>query len=185
MFYNVQVAAFSAYPKKYRPHVDKEKFLEGVLKWSRFTVIAAFSKENSVMAGYALLFEASEKNVDFAVLKTDPEFEKFSVNAAIVEKVLDHYHAFLNTGGVISDGSRCISHETKFQDYLEKYFGFRKAYCHLHIKYNPKIEWAIKMLFPLRRALTRFDNVNVIHKINGVLKMEEIYRTQQIYFGSS
>ena len=36
----------------------------------------------------------------------------------------------------ICDGERNILHETSFQNYLEKYFGFRKAYCKLNLKYR-------------------------------------------------
>lgn len=112
--------------------------------------------------------------MNFNVLKTDPAFEKYSVNAALIEKILKNYKEFLECGGIICDGARSISHETHFQDYLEKYFGFRKAYCDLHIQYNPRIKWLIKLLFPLRKILLVFDGIGMIHSINGVLKMEEV-----------
>ena len=36
--YCIQIAAFSAYPKKYRPLVDKDKFLNGIDAWEKYTV---------------------------------------------------------------------------------------------------------------------------------------------------
>lgn len=150
--YAVQVSAFSAYPKKYRPTVEKNRFMTGIDGWNNYFAFGAFYRETGEMTGYALLME-NENWVDFSVLKTKPEYEKYAVNAALCEGVLSHYSQFLSVGGIICDGARSISHETNFQDYLEKYFGFRKAYCRLHIQYNPKIKWLVKLLFPLRKCL--------------------------------
>ena len=77
----------------------------------------------------------------------------------------------------VCDGARNINHETAYQDYLEKYFGFRKAYCKLNIAYNPKIGWIVKCLYPLRGIFKKFDSIKIVHLINGVLKMEEYSRT--------
>ena len=44
--YNVQVAAFSAYPKKYRPNVDKRNFLREIETWAEEDVFGAFCREN-------------------------------------------------------------------------------------------------------------------------------------------
>lgn len=175
--YDVQVEAFSAYPKKYRPTVDKKKFLSGVENWNTFAVFAAFHRESGELSGYALLSQESADCIGFNVLKTKPKYERLSVNASLVTEILNYYHDFLSNGGYICDGARSINHETKFQDYLEKYFGFRKAYCHLHIRYNPKIKWLIKVCFPLRKMLLLFDGIGLFHQINSVMKMEEICRT--------
>ena len=139
-------------------------------------VFGAFFRETGRLAGYARLSQSWADVVSFSVLKTDPEYEKYAVNAALVEKLLSHYADFLSAGGLISDGERSISHETHFQDYLEKYFGFRKAYCRLHVAYNPKIRWAVKLLYPFRGLLGRLDCIRAVHPINAVIRMEEICR---------
>lgn len=174
--YSVQVAAFSAYPEKYRPTVKKSSFLEDIDKWKQYVVLGAFFRENNELSGYALLSKESEHYTDFKVLKTKPNHERNAVNAALVEGVLRYFNTFLVNGGYICDGARSIQHETAFQDYLEKYFNFRKAYCKLHIVYHPKIGWVVKLAYPLRKLLAVFDNINLIHQINAVLKMEEIIR---------
>lgn len=175
--FSVQVDAFSAYPEKYRPQVDKQDFLLSIDTWRDFTIFGCFYRETGELTGYALL-EESESYIDFKSMRTIPAYEKFSVNAALVEWVLRHYDGFLRDGGYICDGSRSINHETAFQDYLEKYFCFRKAYCHLHIEYNPKVKWLIKMLYPMRKMLQKIDNVGSLHQINSVLRMEEICRSE-------
>ena len=172
--YCVQVAAFSAYPEKYRPTVDKDVFIKGIDNWKEHTVFGAFFRESNELCGYALLSRNGEKWVGFNVQKTNPEYEKYALNAALVEKVLSHYQDFLTNCGVICDGARSINHETAFQDYLEKYFGFRKAYCKLHVAYNPRVKWLIKLLYPFRKILIKLDGIGAIHQVNAVLRMEGI-----------
>ena len=70
------------------------------------------------------------------------------------------------------DGARAISHETHFQDYLEKYFGFRRAYCHLHVKYKWWVLLAVKALYPFRTMIEKSKS-SLAHNITGVLRMEE------------
>lgn len=178
--YRVQTAAFSAYPSKYRPSVVKGKFLMEVEDWVKYDVFGAFFKETNELAGYALLKARNDSFLELSVLKTAPSLERYAINAALVYGILSHYEEFLRSGGIICDGSRSINHETHFQDYLEKYFGFRKAYCYLHVQYNPKIKWLINGLFPLRKTLDSFDGIGIIHSINSVLKMEEICRGEAL-----
>lgn len=175
--YAVQIAAFSAYPKKYRPSVNKESFISSVKQWNCYICVGVFYRETNELSGYALLSRESEEYVAFNVLKTKPECEKLGVNFALVNGILKIFHLFLENGGYICDGTRSINHESAFQDYLEKYFCFRKAYCQLHIKYNPKITCIIKLMYPFRKFLLKMDGIGIIHKLNAVLRMEEIVRT--------
>jgi len=176
--YEVQFAAFSAYPRKYRPVLDKERFSNGLARWNRYVTLGAFDKDN-ILRGYALLEKTSDLWFEFIVLRTTPACEKLGINAALVEKVLDYCKDFLQSGGILCDGSRSINHETNFQDYLEKYFGFRRAFCRLHIAYNPKYAWLVKALYPWRRSLSYLNGLGVIHQISALLKMEEISRRQK------
>ena len=176
--YAVQVAAFSAYPAKYRPRVEHDEFTKSVRHWEECLVYGAFSRETGELAGYGLLKFKTAEFLEFLVLKTKPELEKYGVNAAIVAEILKSQATFLGNGGILSDGTRSISHETRFQDYLEKYFGFRKAYCRLHVVYNPKIRWVVRLVYPFRSFLKKMDGIGMVHQLNGVLKMEEIVRNQ-------
>ena len=173
--YNVQISAYSAYPKKYRPSVDKQEFLSSVQHWD-YVCLGAFDRESDELCGYALLSKESEFYVAFKVMRTNPHCEKNGVNAALVEGILRHFNSFLTHGGYICDGERSINHETAFQDYLKKYFGFRKAYCKLHIVYRPGIRWVIPILYIFRGFFKKLDNIPVIHSINAVMRMEEIAR---------
>lgn len=179
--YSVQVDAFSAYPKKYRPVAKRKEFFclgKFFEKNKSYKMFGAFLIETGELCGYAYVREQGVC-IHLPVLKTKPQYEKIEVNAALVYGLLDYFKDRLESGSYICDGARSISHETAFQDYLEKYFGFRKAYCKLHIAYNPKTNWLIKVLFPLRRLLHLFDGIGIVHSVNAVLKMEEIARNKE------
>lgn len=177
--YRVRTAAYSAYPARYRPTVDHDRFMEELTQWDNWLTYGAFSRETGELAGYGLLKFAAPDFLNFLALETRPEFEKYAVNAAVVAGILEQNRAFLARGGILCDGARSISHETKFQDYLEKYFDFRKAYCVLHVAYNPKIRWAVRAAYPFRGVLARLDGIDIVHRMNAVLKMEEIVRSQR------
>ena len=174
--YAVQVDAFSAYPEKYRPNVDKSLFTESINEWDSLIIFGAFHRDLGEMCGYAMITPKGDGHMNFSVLKTKPAYEKDAVNAALVNGVLEYLNGFLENGGYLCDGTRSINHETAFQDYLEKYFSFRKAYCKLCIAYNPKIKWLMKLLFPFRRILLKLDGIGIFHLLNSVLLMDELSR---------
>lgn len=178
--FEVQTAAYSAYPEKYRPTTNYDAFKKDMEKWDGI-IFAAFSTisesdEKRLMCGYAYV-RPEERRLNFIFQQTRPDYEKYGVNAALVDAILLYFNDEIKDGKkYISDGQRSVNHETAFQDYLEKYFGFRKAYCRLNIVYRPSIKWLIPILFSTRKLLKRFDGIGVVHMINGVMKMEEIRR---------
>ena len=173
--YEVAVAAYATYPKSYRPNVSHEHFVSDIKAWNFYKVYGAFSINDGLLCGYACL-KKQKTYIDFCMMKAVPSHENLGLNAAMVNHILVDHANFLNDGGYICDGARSINHETSFQDYLEKYFGFRKAFCRLHITYNPKYELVIKTLYPIRKILLAGDKIGLIHQINSVLHMEEIAR---------
>ena len=177
--YQVLIAAYSAYPEKYRPSVDMQEFLASMEQWEGHTCFGAFHRETDELCGYVVLSNPIDGYVDFKMLRAKPSQEKNGINAALVEGILKHFHAFLTDGGYICDGARSVNHETSFQDYLEKYFGFRKAYCRLRITYSPRIKWIVKLAYPFRKILLKLDGIGIVHSFNSVLKMEEICRGQE------
>ena len=173
--YLVTLEALQGWPEKYRPHVEKNEFYTHLNSLTSTIVYAAFSQKDEKMAGYAYL-TVMGKNLDFNVLRTRPDCERDGVNAAIVAFILEDNSGIIDNGNFICDGSRSIRHETGFQDYLEKYFGFRKAYCDLQIRYRKPIKAIVDILYQLRRPLKKLDNIGFIHSINALLEMEKIVR---------
>jgi hypothetical protein len=113
------------------------------------------------------------------VHKTNPKYEKLGINAALVYGMCEYFKEDLANGKYICDGERNVYHPTNFQAYLEKYFGFRKAYCRLHLRYAPRtyISFIIYIFYSFRKIL-RYLPFNFVKKINAVLMMEEIVRAQ-------
>lgn len=178
--YQVQVDAFSAYPEKYRPTVHKDSFFNELdrdgQQQDTIKIWGAFFRETNELCGYVRV-PVDKKYAELQVLKTKPQFERYQVNAALVNGVLRDLHELLRDGGYICDGARSVVHETAFQDYLEKYFGFRKAYCRLHMEYNPKFKWVFFFLYKLRGLFKKLDHIGLVHKMNGMFIMQEIVDT--------
>lgn len=99
------------------------------------------------------------------------------INAALVYSMLNHYNDKLCNGYYIVDGKTNINHVTNFQNWLCDKFQFRKVNAKLNIIYNPVVECIVKVIYPLRSTIYKFAlNNKWMHKISGVLKMEEIRR---------
>lgn len=176
--YDVAVAAYATYPESYRPNVSHDQFITDVMNWDFYKVYGAFSVEDESLCGYACLNKKG-MYINFAVMKSIPAKEKLGVNAALVYRLLVDNYQFLSTGGYICDGARSILHETAFQDYLEKYFDFRKAYCQLHIVYNPKYKLVVYIAYVFRNIFKKFGSIPIVGKVNALLRMEEINRSQR------
>ena len=174
--FEIHKSAVMTYPQKNQPTIHKESFIKDIENWKDTIIFGAFFKDTNKLVGYAMLTQEDERFLNFNVLKVIPDYEKYAINAAMVDGILTNYYEFLENKGIICDGARSISHETRFQDYLEKYFQFRKAYCILHVEYSPKIKWIVKIIYPFRKILLKFDSFKLVHNINSILKMEEFIR---------
>ena len=165
--------AYQSWPEKYRSHIDDADFRNTINSLESCDVFAAFYKEASTLSGYAQLYDRGSF-VEFSVLRVNPECEHLGVNAAIVDGILDYYKDRFDGDFYINDGSRAIRHETSFQDYLEKYFEFRKAYCRLEIKYRLLVGAIIQILYPIRKHINAESGIG--SQVSGILRMEEIRR---------
>ncbi len=165
--------AYLSWPEKYRPKVDDEAFFKQIDEWNNDVVYIGKDRETGKICAYTYLHEYTE-HLEFNVLRVIPSFEKKAINAAMVAQLVEDYNDRLGHSFYINDGQRSIRHETAFQDYLEKYFGFRKAYCDLHVMYRFPLNIAVKLLYPFR---DRLGNGKLSSNIKGVLRME-MYKTK-------
>lgn len=173
----IQISAYKKYPSKYRPSDNPEELKRQVLLWNKQShrLFGAFSKETNELVGYALINEF-DNYLYYVQQKVIPDFEKKEINAALVDAVLSYYDGLIAQGMVLVDGQRNIIHETAFQEYLCKYFGFRKAYCRLNVKYRNWVRVLVSLLFPFRKCIYE-KRGKMSHMISGVLKIEEIRRS--------
>lgn len=124
-------------------------------------------------------FEKRASYIEWSVLKSIPQYERLKVNAAIISYSLEYFNEAIIQGYYVHGGERNISHETTFQEYLERTFGFRKAYCKVHVVYRPCIKIIVDILYPFRGILSKIHN-RLFHNINAILKMETICRSQKV-----
>ena len=150
--YEITATVYQQYPASYRPVIHEEKFKESLTGWEKFKVYGAFHKETGKLCGYAWL-KVYDSYADFCVLKVLPAYERLGINAAIVEKIVVDFNSKLGNNFYICDGARALLHETAFQNYLEKYFGFRKAYCNLQMKYRFPIAIIVRVILKTGREI--------------------------------
>lgn len=134
------------------------------------------TKETNRICGFAHVILYPEWAA-FSTMKTIPEYERLGVNAALVAGILDYLAPQLTTDGFyFSDGGRTLFHQTAFQDYLEKYFLFRKAYCKLNMAINPKYKLLVFIASKMMIFLKPFSCFNLIRGLIVLLKMKKIAR---------
>lgn len=138
------------------------------------TVFGAFPKCGGPMAAWALVNDHGSY-ADFTSMKADPAQERLEVNAALVKGVVDHYAERLESDFYICDGERSVLHQTAFQNYLEKYFEFRKAYCTLNLRFRFPVSVIVACLRPFRKFIKR-EGSALQRQVWGVLLMDAIAR---------
>ena len=151
----------------------EENFVDAINDDKR-TYWGAFEVETKTLVAYMIVTE-KEIYVETNTAKFSKKYLKLQASTAMYNEILEYY---LNERGFkyINSGERNINHETNTQEYKIHNFAYKKAYCHLHVFYNPKIKWVVKLIYPFRSILTVLDGIYFIHLINGVMKMEEICR---------
>lgn len=171
--FKIQMKALASWPEKYRPAVDEQEFRSRVLTWDKAVVYGGFDRKTNELCGYAYLTEYPG-HLEFNVLRVNPICESRGINAAMVAFILEDNSDRISKAFYINDGAKSIRHETAFQDYLEKYFGFRKAYCELHICYRFPVGIVVKILYPFRDKINKESKIGSL--ISSVLEMERIRR---------
>lgn len=129
------------------------------------------------MIGYMTII-IHEVYGEISTAKFSAKYLNLRVSDALYYTILEYY---LNEKGLkyLSSGQRSINHITNTQEYKIEKFQFRKAYCHLHIKYQKEIACLVTILYPFRNIMEKFEKYTLVHQIMAVLRMEEIHRKFQ------
>ena len=170
--YNVYISAFNTY-KTYLNPKTKTEFIKEINKtfgdWQYWGVFS----ENKLI-GYCKV-KIFKHSVEYTSIKFHPDHLKLRPSEALIY-TLNKFYLNDKKYNYVNNGSRSISHQTSFQDFLIKKFSFRKAYCRLHIIYSKKIELLVKIIFPFRRLFKLF-HFGMFRHINILLKQEKIKRS--------
>lgn len=124
------------------------------------------------LAGYCECI-IENNNVSMDVIKYHPELLQYYTSYALVSNMITHY--VIKKRMTISNGTRSILHDTKFQEFLFK-LGFRKQFCKLNVVYPPFIKTALQILFPLSPLISKLPDRGAVHKLQGLFYQEELRR---------
>lgn len=175
---NILVKEWKYYDDFYEEGNDRQKLTDDFKKLTMKNLgnaeyLGAFLKDTDTMIGYAS-YNLFDDWIEYSVVKTDPEYLNTQVNAALAYFGVERY---MRPGiKYIHGGWRTMIHESNYQEYLMKNFGFRKAYCKLHIQYRPLMQIAVNVLYPLRGMIKKVKN-KWIYTVWCALQQEEIRRT--------
>lgn len=173
--YAINKETLESYAKSYRVIPDRNSFVRLIPSWS--TTFGAFDRNTGQLCGYILMGHQRDEVLYFSSMCVLQSCEKMYINVALVYSMLEHYNDKLCNGYYIVDGETNINHVTNFQNWLCDKFQFRKVNVKLNIIYNPLVGGIVKIIYPIRSAIYKFGLDNKwLHKISGVLKMEEIRR---------
>lgn len=173
--FNVYEKSFLGYSEVERPQSIKfesfEKYIIELINEGNHIFYGCFFKETMNLVGF-LITESRGRIIGLKQQKTIPIYEKYNSNASLLDCFLSDINEKLKSGEVIcSNGSRSIRHQTNFNAYLEKYFGFRKAYAKLRIVYRFPFGVLVKLLKPFKKFLENTKNI-FLYNIYCVLKMD-------------
>ncbi|MBR3805823.1 MAG: hypothetical protein IKJ13_03190 [Clostridia bacterium] len=156
------------------------KKARSISEGKNYFVLGAFPNGSDRLVGY-LWCHVDGKCISMSEQKTVREFEHDGVNAALLYALCEKYNQeFADLGYYLFDGWKNILHRTNFQDYLIKYFGFRRAYSNLHIIYNPKYAWWFRpalFVFPIYGFALRKISPGAYGNIEAIRKIQKLART--------
>ena len=112
---------------------------------------------------------------DYSTIKLHPSYLSL-YSSYVLFFTMNKYYLNELRFRYVNDGARNLVHKTNVQDFLITKFGFRKAYCKLHIEYSFIIRFIVMFIYPIRFVFHRFNNKFAL-KINSLLLQEKIRRS--------
>jgi len=112
---------------------------------------------------------------DYSTIKLHPSYLSFYSSYVLFFTMNEYYLDELRFK-YVNDGARNLLHNTNIQDFLISKFGFRKAYCILHLKYSSTFKLLVTFIYPFRFVFYAFNNKFAV-KITALLLQEKIRRS--------
>lgn len=139
-------------------------------------ILGAFSRETDKLCGFYSV-KIENQCIFLVQLKVFQSKEKQRINYALIDGVLTTFSDYQKKGYYFSNGCRNLNHHTNFNELLCENFGFRKAYCKLHMVYPWYVKLYVYILYLFRRYIGSIKTKHsFFYKINAVLQMEDIAR---------
>jgi hypothetical protein len=122
------------------------------------------------LAGYSTNYVFGATEATYSALKFHPAHLRKYSSYALFHAMNEHY---LGGGRVayVNDGFRSILHDTEVQDFLERTFGFEKAYTGIDAFYRRPYGAFVRATFPFRNLIGRLDE-----RVRAVYELERAAR---------
>ena len=129
--YQVYLGSLEGYqnPKiksKERMNVFFENIKKTIVK-KECILFGCFKRDNDKLCGYSDVYIRGQY-LPISSFNCMQKEEKNGVNFALVYGIVNYFQEKIEKGAYLSDGARNVLHETNFQEFLIKYFEFRRAY---------------------------------------------------------
>ena len=173
--FDVYLKALQRYQTSQIPFTEEQYLLQldQLFKFGEWEFWGVFENSSGKMAGYSMNW-IYDRSCEYKTIKLDPAFLKDSSSYLLIHEMNKHYLNDLQFL-YVNDGSRSLMHESNIQEFLEKKFLFRKAYCRMHIHYRPSVSILVKALYPMKNIFFGGQS-SISRKISTLLKHEEIVR---------
>jgi len=116
-----------------------------------------------------------EDSCDYSTIKLHPDFLSL-YSSYVLFFTMNKYYLDELKFRYVNDGARNLLHKTNIQNFLITKFGFRKAYCILHLKYSTTFKLLVTFIYPFRFVFYAFNN-RFATKINSLFLQEKIRRS--------
>ena len=110
----------------------------------------AYNPSNEMVA--FAINQTGKDYCDYQTLKAMPKDMKNYVYYALIYE-MNRYYLEERHMKYVLDGARSITEHSNIQPFLEEKFRFRKAYCHLQIRYTWWFGSIVKCLYPFRKMI--------------------------------
>ena len=164
------IAAAKKYKRKTRALSEKQ-FCDLISQHKNADFWMCFEKttQNPVaLAINRLLDNACE----YSIIKTNPNYlDTTSPNYGLLFE-MNRYYLDERKMKYVSDGSRTVTERSQIQQFLEKRFHFRKAYCDLTIHYAAWMKPIVHVLYPCRKFIP-------LQNVRDLLNMESMHRGEK------
>lgn len=106
----------------------------------------------------------TEESCEYRTMKAIPKYQKLYAYYGLIYE-MNRYYLEERKVKYVNDGARSITNHSNIQSFLIDKFKFRKAYCHLSIKYKWWLKFMVESLYPFRQFIS-------IRQVKALLDME-------------
>jgi hypothetical protein len=126
------------------------------------------------LAGYGSTYAFGETEVAYSTVKLHPDYLKKYTSYALFHR-MNQFYLGERTVGYVNDGFRTIRHQTGLQRFLERNFGFEKAYTDVDTFYRLPYRLLVRATYPLRGLIAKVDD-----RARAVYELEHAVRAGRV-----